>query len=109
MRNQIFPKRFYKANDSTTLPEYFQIGTVVDDGGINSRVNRLTKKEQRSGIAKQFLMDDQDKGFSKRKYEMLNDKRRRMGDKKKQMRKNKTNAKFARKMGQKTINKQKKK
>ena len=43
MRNQIFPKRFYKGNDSEKLPEYFQIGTVVDDGGINS-INRLTKK-----------------------------------------------------------------
>ena len=44
MRNQIFPKRFYRNNDSSKLPEYFQIGTVVDDGGINGRVNRLTKK-----------------------------------------------------------------
>ena len=51
MRNQIFPKRFYRGNDSTKLPEYFQIGTVVDDGGIHSRVGRLTKKDQRKSIA----------------------------------------------------------
>ena len=51
MRNQIFPKRFYKGNDSTKLPEYFRIGTVVDDGGVGSRVNRLTKKEQKKSIA----------------------------------------------------------
>ena len=44
MRNQIFPKRFYRGNDSQKLPEYFQIGTVVDDGSVGSRVNRLTKK-----------------------------------------------------------------
>ena len=45
MRNQIFPKRFYKNNDSKKLPEYFQIGTVIDDGSVASRVNRLTKKD----------------------------------------------------------------
>lgn len=109
MRNQIFPKRFYKNNDSEKLPEYFQIGTVVDDGGIQSKVGRLTKKEQRKGIAQQFLMDDQAKGFSKRKYETLNDKRRRMGDKKKMLKKNKLGAKRAHKMAKKTINKSKNK
>ena len=103
MRNQIFPKRFYRGNDSQKLPEYFQIGTVVDDGGIGSRVNRLTKKEQKKSIAQQFLMDDQANGFSKRKYESLNDKRRRMGDKKKQLKKNKAGAKFAQKMARKAI------
>ena len=33
-RNQIFPKRFYRNNDSESLPKYFQIGTVVESGGI---------------------------------------------------------------------------
>ena len=50
-------------------------------------------------------MDDQEKGFSKRKYETLNDKRRRMGDKKRQLRKNKVNARMAHKIARKTINK----
>ncbi len=48
-------------------------------------------------------MDDQANGFSKRKYESLNDKRRRMGDKKKQLKKNKAGAKFAQKMARKAI------
>ena len=109
MRNQIFPKRFYKGNDSKKLPEYFQIGTVVDDGGVASRIGRLTKKEQKGSIAQQFLMDDQAAGFSKRKYETLNDKRRRMGDKKKQLKRNKTNARHAHKMSKKVISKSKKK
>lgn len=107
MRNQIFPKRFYRGNDSQKLPEYFQIGTVVDDGSVGSRVNRLTKKQQKKSIAQQFLMDDQAAGFSKRKYETLNDKRRRMGDKKKQLRRNKTAAKHAHKMSKKVISKKK--
>ena len=107
MRNMIFPKRFYRANDSKKLPEYFQIGTVVDDGGIHSRVGRLKKKDQKKSIAQQFLMDDQGSGFSKRKYETLNDKRRRMGDKKKALKRNKFQAKMAHKFAKKTINKAK--
>ena len=43
-RNQIFPKRFYKNNDSENLPKYFQIGTVVESGGFANVRDRLTKK-----------------------------------------------------------------
>jgi hypothetical protein len=52
LRNQIFKDRFYKSSDSKKLPEYFQIGTVVDDPraeGGNS--GRLTKKQRKSTIA----------------------------------------------------------
>ena len=84
LRNQIFKDRFYKTADSKKLPEYFQIGTVVDDpraeGGNR---DRLTKKQRKGTIAQQFLEDDDASGFSKRKYESLNEKRRRMGAKKK--------------------------
>ena len=50
-------------------------------------------------------MDDQSQGFSKRKYETLNDKRRRMGDKKKALKRNKANAKMAHKFAKKAIKK----
>ena len=83
-RNQIFPKRFYKTNDSSKLPEYFQIGTVVDDPrAAGSNRDRLTKKQRKARLAQQFLEDDDAGGFSKRKYESLNDRKRRMGEKKK--------------------------
>ena len=49
-RNQIFPKRFYKNNDSDKLPTYFQIGTIVDNSA-GARKDRLTKKEQKKSIA----------------------------------------------------------
>lgn len=62
---------------------------MVDANGHQNVGNRLTKKEQKKSIAQQFLMDDQDKAFSKRKYEGLNDKRRRMGIKKSDITKNK--------------------
>ena len=108
MRNQIFPKRFYRNNDSAKLPEYFRIGTVVDDGSIHSRVNRLTKKQQRKSIAQQFLMDDEAAGFSKRKYENLNDRRRRMGDKKSTLKHKKAKSYKAKKLAKKPITKKKK-
>ena len=40
-RNQIFPAKHYKSSDSKKLPEYFQIGTVVDDVRIaGNNVNK---------------------------------------------------------------------
>ena len=69
LRNQIFKNRFYKTNDSNKLPEYFQIGTVVDDPrDVAGRKDRWTKKERKGGIASQFLMDDEAQGFSKKKF-----------------------------------------
>ena len=53
----------------------------------------MTKKQQKKSIAQQFLMDDAAAGFSKRKYEHLNDKRRRMGRNKKEIKKGKAAAK----------------
>lgn len=80
-RNQIFPKRFYKNADQDTLPTFFQIGTIQDNSAAGIK-GRLTKKMQKKSIAQQFLMDDEASKFSKRKYETLNDSRRRMGKKK---------------------------
>jgi hypothetical protein len=52
MRDQIFAKRFYKTNDSKKLPEYFQIGTVVDDpNDLSSRKDRWTKKDRKGTLA----------------------------------------------------------
>ena len=93
LRNYIYPNRFYKTPDSKNLPQYFQIGTVVTDKN-DMRTERLTKKQAKGSLAEQFLKDDQAGGFSKRKYEMVNDRNRRMGDKKKNYKMNK--AKFRR-------------
>ncbi len=82
LRNQIFADRFYKAADSKKLPEYFQIGTVVEGSGVEGgKKDRLTKKERKGRIAEQLLEEDLHSGFSKRKYEALNERKRRMGDK----------------------------
>lgn len=56
----------------------------------DTKMNRLTKKEQTGSIAQQFLREDDQKKFSKRKYENLNVRLRRMGEKKKKLMKNKS-------------------
>jgi hypothetical protein len=61
------------------------------------RTERLTKKEAKGSIAEQFLKDDEARGFSKRKYEGINEKLRRMGDKKKRMKVNRDKHKRANK------------
>ena len=56
---------------------------MVDDATYKGgNKDRLTKKQRKQTIAEQFLMDDMDNGFSKRKYESINQRKRRMGDKK---------------------------
>lgn len=94
LRNFIYPNRFYKTNDSKKLPQYFQVGTIVTDKN-DMRTERLTKKEAKGGLAQQFLKDDEARQFSKRKYEKVNDKLRRMGEKKKRMKINKERFKRA--------------
>ena len=59
-RDQIFSKRFYKSNDSKKLPEYFQIGTVVDDSRIQGNQGKYKNKNKNGynlggNIARQFL------------------------------------------------------
>ena len=49
-RTHIFRDKFYKKNDSKKLPEFFQIGTVVDGPG-DLPDERLKKRERKGGIA----------------------------------------------------------
>ena len=85
LRDKIYTKRFYKANEHKKLPEFFQIGTIVDDPRIhgNHLDRRKVTKAGAGSIARQFLEDDEAAGFSKRKYEGANERLRRMGEKKK--------------------------
>lgn len=88
LRNFIYPNRFYKSSDLKKLPKYFQIATIVSDKNEPQNM-RLTKKQKKGSIAEQFLKEDTEKNFSKRKYEKVNDRLRRMGEKKSKMKMNK--------------------
>ncbi|CDW73524.1 UNKNOWN [Stylonychia lemnae] len=96
LRNFIYPNRFYKSTDLKKLPKYFQIGTVVADKNEPQNM-MLTKKQQKGSIAEQFLKEDSEKMFSKKKYEKVNDRLRRMGEKKRKLKINKQRQKFANK------------
>ncbi|KAJ7541681.1 hypothetical protein O6H91_10G070600 [Diphasiastrum complanatum] len=54
LRSVINPKRHYKAEDSKTLPKYFQIGTVVE-GPADFFSGRLTNKERKATFADELL------------------------------------------------------
>ena len=83
-RSHIFPNKFYKRNESSKLPQYFQVGRVVDGpGGMPDE--RPKRRERKGGIAEQFLREDESRQFSKRKYEGANDRLRRMGEKKRKL------------------------
>ena len=43
LRDKIYTKRFYKGNEHKKLPEFFQIGTVVDDPRIHG--NHLDRRK----------------------------------------------------------------
>ena len=55
------------------------------------RHERMTKKEKKGSIAEQFMRDDYEKMYSKKKFEKVNDRLRRMGTKKAEMKRNKRN------------------
>ena len=87
-RDKIYTKRFYKKSEYKKLPQFFQIGTVVDDPRVHGNNIDRHKSKGKGGagsIARQFLMDDDATGFSKRKYEEANSRLRRMGEKRSHM------------------------
>jgi len=108
LKNFIYKDRFFKAPDTKQLPKYVQIGTIVEDKW-DPKDASLTKKEKKGSIAQQFLRDDAKGMFSKRKYEKVNDRLRRMGTKKRQLRVMKNAAKKKAKIEKKSKAIQKKK
>ncbi|KAL3701146.1 hypothetical protein R1sor_019168 [Riccia sorocarpa] len=74
MRSVLDPKRHYKANDSKSIPKYFQIGTVVA-GAADFYSGRLTKKERKMSFADELLNDTSLKAYTKRKYGEIQEKK----------------------------------
>ena len=56
LRRVMNPKRFYKANDSKSDPEVFQVGTVIA-GSMEGQANRMTKKERKRTFVDEILGD----------------------------------------------------
>jgi len=66
MRAAVDPKRFYKKNDSQTLPKYFQIGQVVDSP-VDYYSTKGTSKKKKS-LVDELMADAEYQKYSKRKY-----------------------------------------
>eukprot|EP00511_Aplanochytrium_stocchinoi_P001647 CAMPEP_0204825538 /NCGR_PEP_ID=MMETSP1346-20131115/3400_1 /ASSEMBLY_ACC=CAM_ASM_000771 /TAXON_ID=215587 /ORGANISM="Aplanochytrium stocchinoi, Strain GSBS06" /LENGTH=471 /DNA_ID=CAMNT_0051953201 /DNA_START=137 /DNA_END=1552 /DNA_ORIENTATION=- len=67
LRHYMDPKRFYKANDSKTIPKTFQIGTVIA-GAADDRFSRLTRKERKSRFVDEVLADKKITSYAKRVF-----------------------------------------
>lgn len=67
MRNAIDPKRFYKKNDRSVLPKYFQIGQYVD-GPLDRHSKNGQKKSKKKSLVDELMADAEFKKYNKRKY-----------------------------------------
>ena len=67
MRNALDPKRFYKKNDRSVLPKYFQIGQYID-GPLDQRSTNGLKKSKNKSLVDELMADAEFKKYNKRKY-----------------------------------------
>lgn len=67
MRNILDRKRHYKKNDSSGLPKYFQIGTVVE-GSADFYTSRVPKRQRKSNMIDELLSDAEFRRYNKKKY-----------------------------------------
>ena len=67
MRSALDPKRFYKKNDRSVLPKYFQIGQYID-GPLDQRSTNGLKKSKNKSLVDELMADAEFKKYNKRKY-----------------------------------------
>ncbi|KAK8199218.1 Fcf2 pre-rRNA processing-domain-containing protein [Phyllosticta capitalensis] len=67
MRNVLDPHRHYKKEDSKDVPEYSQVGTIVE-GPTEYYSARIQKKDRKRTFVEEVLAQEKDSGRFKRKY-----------------------------------------
>jgi hypothetical protein len=70
MRGGLHKDRFYKGNDGTELPKYFQMGKIIDDPA-DYYSTRIPKKQQKRTILEELQQDAKVKQFAKKRYSIL--------------------------------------
>ncbi|KRX04258.1 Bromodomain [Pseudocohnilembus persalinus] len=70
LRGLIDQKSFQKSNEFKKLPKYFQVGTVID-GNDNYVGGKISRGQRSSTLVDQFLKEDQEIGFSKKKFQEI--------------------------------------
>ncbi|KAH8148111.1 uncharacterized protein LAJ45_07875 [Morchella importuna] len=74
MRNVLDPHRHYK-KDNTALPEYSQVGTIIE-GNTEFFSSRITKKDRKRTIAEELMADEGNRKRFKKKYEEITSSKR---------------------------------
>ncbi|CAC5420754.1 rRNA-processing protein fcf2,Deoxynucleotidyltransferase terminal-interacting protein 2 [Mytilus coruscus] len=75
MRKALDPKRFYKNNDTMSIPKYFQLGTVVESPA-DFYHSRVPKKQRKSNMVEELLADAEFRKYNKRKYVEIQEQKR---------------------------------
>ncbi|XP_052093454.1 deoxynucleotidyltransferase terminal-interacting protein 2-like [Mytilus californianus] len=75
MRKALDPKRFYKNNDTVSIPKYFQLGTVVESSA-DFYHSRVPKKQRKSNMVEELLADAEFRTYNKRKYVEIQEQKR---------------------------------
>nr|XP_022914037.1 deoxynucleotidyltransferase terminal-interacting protein 2 [Onthophagus taurus] len=70
MRSVLNPKQFYKKNDLSVLPKFFQVGKVMDNK-LDFYSDRLTKKERKRTLVDELLDDAEFTKYNKKKYKEI--------------------------------------
>ena len=86
LRSIIDPSRFYKKLDRKKLPKYFHIGTIQENI-VDGKKNRLKKSEVKDRILEEFLDQDKIVNFSSRKFDELQNQKRKISLKKQKINK----------------------
>eukprot|EP01095_Lingulamoeba_sp_RSL-Kostka_P012901 TRINITY_DN5214_c0_g1_i1.p1 TRINITY_DN5214_c0_g1~~TRINITY_DN5214_c0_g1_i1.p1 ORF type:complete len:297 (-),score=112.22 TRINITY_DN5214_c0_g1_i1:86-976(-) len=73
-RHLLYRDRFYKAPDSTVLPKYFQIGTVITTAK-DYYTSRVPKKQRANSFVDKLLKDSEFRKYTKKKYSEIQKKK----------------------------------
>lgn len=81
LRHILNPRRFYKKPDINGLPKFFQIGTL-ETSITEGKQYQLKKHERKNRLVEEFLEEDVNANYSRRKFTEIQEKKSRLGRKK---------------------------
>lgn len=56
MRSGLHKDKFFKSNDTDTLPKFFQMGSIVDDP-VDYYTTRVPKKQRKNTVLEELIED----------------------------------------------------
>ncbi len=81
LRSFVNPKKFFKKNELTKFPKYFQVGTVVE-GPTDAQDRRLKRRERKQNVAEELLAEDERIQYSRGKFKEIQAEREALSKKK---------------------------